>query len=140
MSKLARTTYRLELEEPESDPRVIEVTPILRDVLRGELEAPKHGLKDPSVHSVHFVLLHCWSAAVADGSWSGGFREFKEACQNFEVVKLTEGEVQGVPPTPAPVLHLAPPSSSPHDTDTLTTPPRGSAPSPDSAPVVPPLT
>jgi hypothetical protein len=120
MPKLARTTYRLELEGRDDTP---EVTPILADILRGELEGPKHGITDPQRYSIHTTVLWLWSACLRDKLFDGGFQEFKAALLNFEPVKPAGVEVQGVPPTsPAEPL-----SSSPATTDTPDMPARGSS-------------
>lgn len=120
MPKLPRNTYRLELEGRDDIP---EVTPILADILRGELEGPRHGITDPQKHSVHTTVLWCWSAALRAGVFEGDFPTFKAALVNFDIVKATEAEVQGVPPTSPAVS----PSSSPGDTETPTPPLGGSS-------------
>lgn len=131
MPKLSRTTYRVELEGEE----LFEVTPILRDILRGELEGPKHGINNPAAQSIHTTLLWIWSAAVADGHFAGGFREFRDACTNFETVKPapTDLEVQGVPPTSA-ASPSEPHSLSLVDSATPKPPKRGSRSSRPPAP------
>lgn len=122
MSKLPRTTYRLELEGRDDNPVV---TPILADVLRAELEGPRHGITNPAAQAVHTTVLWIWSACLRAGEYDGKFPEFKAALLNFEVVRDAV-EVQGVPPT-SPAESR---SSSPADTDPPTTPPRGSSSSP----------
>lgn len=123
MPKLPRTTYRAELTnsaDPDN-PTIVELTPILADLLRAELEGPKHGLRDPSVHSLHFTVMWLWSAALRAGAFEGGFPEFKAALVNFEPVKAVDAQVQGVPPTPA-AGDTEPHSPLPHTSGTPTTP------------------
>lgn len=120
MSKLPRTTYRLELEGRDDTP---EVTPILADVLRAELEGPRHGITSPTTQSVHTTVLWLWSASVRLGYFDGDFRAFKTELTNFEVVKATGAEVQAVPPT----LPAESRSDSPAASDTRPTRPRGSS-------------
>lgn len=129
MARLKRTTYRYELESGE----VFEVTPILADLLRAELEGPRHGIKDPSSHAIHTTVLWLWSAGLRAGQHELDFQTFKAAVVNFEPVKEGELEVQGVPPTSA-ASPLPLPSPSP--TDTGTPPPQwlGSTPSPPETP------
>lgn len=120
MPMLPRTTYRLELDGRDDNPVV---TPILADILKGELEGPRHGITDPKTQSVHTTVLWLWSACLRTGEFAGKFPEFKAALLNFEVIKATDQEVQAVPPTsPAEPL-----SHSPADTDTPPTRPRGSS-------------
>jgi hypothetical protein len=135
MPKLKRTTYRVELETTDpAEPLIFEVTPILADILRAELEGPRHGINDPVRQSVHTTVLWLWSAAVRTGEFAGNFQTFKAACTNFEVVKATDAEVQGVPPTVAD-SPSDPHSSLPAHSATPATPPRGSS---SSTPPPPP--
>lgn len=120
MPKLNRTTYRLELEGRDDNP---EVTPILADILRGELEGPRHGITDPQKFSIHTTVLWLWSACLRDKLFEGGFQEFKTALLNFEPVRSNDLEVCGVPPT----LPTEPPSDSPATTATRTPRKRGSS-------------
>jgi hypothetical protein len=104
--KLKRTTYRL-------------------DLLRAELEGPKHGLTDPKSQSIHFTVLWLWAASARTGHFESDFRTFKTICTNFEVVAAAGAEVQGVPPTDA--APNVPHSPSLQTTDTPTTPEPGSS-------------
>lgn len=108
-------TYRVELRNGEDtplDPIVYEVTVILADLLRGELEGPRHGITDLSKQPMHGTVLWLWSASVRCGHYAGGFQEFKAACLGFEVVnRPATDEVRAVPPT----LPADTPLHSPHD-------------------------
>lgn len=122
MPKLKKTTYRYELEGVDETTaltsELFEVTPILADLLRAELEGPKHGILDPKRQAIHLTVLWLWSAGLRNGQHELDFRTFRDRCLNFEVVAETDGtEVQGVPPTLA-VSPTASPSSSPPATDT----------------------
>lgn len=103
MPKLPRNTYRVELTQADDTTalveRVFEVTPILADILRGELEGPRHGIIDPKLQSVHVTVLWLWAAGIRTGQHELDFPTFKAACTNFELVKTVAAEVQGVPPT-----------------------------------------
>lgn len=120
MSRLPRTTYRLELEGRDDNPVV---TPILADILRAELEGPRHGITNPAMQAVHTTVLWLWAACVRTGEYDGKFLDFKASLTNFDVLKTTEAEVQGVPPT----LPGEPLSHSPADSVTPITPPPGSS-------------
>jgi len=123
--KLARTTYRVELDNGETPPYQVEV--ILADLLRAELEGPKHGITNPQTQSLHTTVLWLWSASLRSGNYEAGFREFKTACTNFEVVKAAGAEVRGVPPTSEGGSDTDSPSPSPETLDTPKPRRRGSS-------------
>jgi hypothetical protein len=108
---LTLPTYAVVLDVADGDPVEFTVTVRHGDRLRAELEAPRHlppHATDARRYSFHTMTLWVWAAAVREGKFGGGAREFIDAALDVSPETIDPDEVATVDPT-----RTAPPSGSP---------------------------
>jgi hypothetical protein len=80
MQTMKPTEFRVLLDSPaksKAKPTEHTVRVLHGDMLRAELEGPKHGIVDMEATPMHFTTLWIWASLVRTHVIEDGFKEFK---------------------------------------------------------------